>query len=474
MNCGPILDSEESKNIAVVHKTNQGYSGKDLWRLKQERPELFTGAPAQDSGKQPPPPGFVDVPALGPQWLYGRERDQYLNRDTKKYYVRNLDTNELCELGLGRDMTATITIHGDASATAKPGSAVSKHVIINDLHRAASAMKLEFDHHDKPAAMFAIYDAKSSGARAEAAAKSFHVRLLPRLAQHRGSWDNERLEAVLTSTIQQVAQEIGAAEAGLSLAVALLLGGRLVLAASGGCTCLLFGRDGGDGGMDDEDVCGEGPEVVTNCTILEDSHVGVLLAVDSVRRAPGMTGTRLRALVRGLVGAERPRAACISLLNEVRRSNVEPPLAAAAVHFGWADPEAPAHKKARLEASKLTKVRCRHILLRHTGAASQLDRGKPKPTRSASEAEEMLLRLLPELAMGGSAAFTTRCKKDSDCDTKLRGGELAGDLGWLDKDPAKNRKVPDTVVRVAFKLAIGQLSDIVASERGVHLLLRTA
>lgn len=91
-----ILDTEESKNIAVVHKTNQGatkvinlcsvestestcffaflysishqgdeqhtkkqcmyrmpwlllssgYSGKDLWKLKQERPELFGVAPA--------------------------------------------------------------------------------------------------------------------------------------------------------------------------------------------------------------------------------------------------------------------------------------------------------------------------------------------------------------------------------------------------------------------------------------------
>jgi len=468
-----ILDSEESKNIAVVHKTNQGYSGKDLWRLKQERPELFTAAPSQEEGQPPPPPGYQEMPSLGPDWLYNRERDLYLNREAKKYYVRDAAINELCELGVGRDLTSNISVVGDASACATSSGASSKHVIINDLHRAAASMKLDFSHHDSPAAMFAVYDGKPNSALAEGAAKSLHVRLLPRLAQHRGNWDNERLEATVSDCIQNLAVELGS-QAGLNLAVVLLLGGRLVLAAAGGAACLVFGRDGGDGGMDDDEVASDGPDVATTCVILEDSHVGALLVTNGVRTAPGMTGTRLRSLVRGHVAATRPRAACISLLGEARRAGAEPPLVAAAVRFTWTDPEAPAPKKAKLEASRLTKVRCRHILFRHSGSTGQLDRGKPKATRSVLEAEEALLRLLPELAMGGPSAFTTRCKKDSDCDTKLRGGELAGDLGWLDKDPAKNRKIPASVVRAAFGLNVGQLSDIVASERGVHVLLRTA
>jgi len=341
-------------------------------------------------------------------------------------------------------------------------------------------MKLDFAHHDSPAAMFAIYDGRSSGgAMAEAAAKSLHVRLLPALAQHRGDWENERLEAVVSDTIKNLAVELGA-EAGISLAVALCLGSRLTLAATGGAMCLLFGRDsGGEGGMDDVDVAGPGSgslEVEGHCAVLEDSHLGVLLAVDSVRRAQGLSASRLRALVRGHVSSERPRAACITVLGEALRSGAEAPLVAAAVRFGWSrqDSEAASSKRPRAEAKNLTKVRCRHILLRHTSCTSQLDRGKPKPTRTPAEAEEILLRALPELSMGGPAAFTARCKKDSDCDTALRGGDLSGDLGWLDRDPAKNRKVPASVVRAAFTLSVGQLSDIVASERGVHLVLRTA
>jgi parvulin-like peptidyl-prolyl isomerase len=82
--------------------------------------------------------------------------------------------------------------------------------------------------------------------------------------------------------------------------------------------------------------------------------------------------------------------------------------------------------------------------------------------------------MLWELASGGASAFTIQCRAVSECDTALRGGDLAGDLGWLDRDEKKNRKVPGPVVRAAFTLNIGQLSDVVASERGVHLLLRTA
>jgi len=475
-----VVDSEESKNIAVVHKTNQGYSGKDLWKLKQDNPELFGGKREEvlDADGQPPPPaGFVVDPRLGADWLFNREKNVYLHKPTAKRYVNDPATNQLVELALGRDMTAQLAVRGDAAACVAANGSSSKHVIINDLHKAATAMKLSFTHHDSPAAMFAIYDGQgTTAATTQAMAQGLHVRLLPRLAAYRGEWGNDRLELVITEALQDIGMELGP-EAHLRAAVALMLGGRLVLASLGGAMCLLFGN-GVDGGMDEMDVVSDS-KLVTHCAVLEESHLGVFLTVDAIRKA-SLSPARLRALVRSHVQADRPRAACLNVIGEASRSGAQLPLVACAVRFGWKQPidddGGQAAKRARTEASlsKLTKVRCRHILLRHSAATSQIDRSKAKATRKAAEAEEMLLRALPELSFGGPAAFTTWCKKNSECESNLRGGDLAGDLGWLDRDPAKNRKVPAPVVRAAFTLTVGQLSDIVASERGVHLLLRTA
>lgn len=475
-----VVDSEDAKNIAVVHKTNQGYSGKDLWKLKQERPELF-GAQAVDEtpdGERAIPSGYEVDARLGADWLYSREKDTYLHRPTLKRYVLDRTTNQLIGLGEGIDMTSRLSVRGDAAAYAGADGSASKHVIINDLHKASAAMKLSFTHHDSPAAMFAVYDSQdSTAAVVQAIAQGLHVRLLPRLAAYRGQWQNERLESVIEEAMMDLRTELGA-KAPMRAAIALMMGGRLILSSIGGALCLLFGKNGVDGGMDELDVVSNGQDLVTHCVVLEESHLGVLLTVDSLRKA-GLSPARLRALVRSHAQADRPRAACLNVLGEARRSGAQLPLVACAVRLKWTsqgDDDGHVAKRARVEAplKLLAKVRCRHILLRHTAATSVIDRGKPKVARTVGEAEEALLRALPELSLGGPAAFTAWCKKDSDCESKLRGGDLAGDLGWLDRDPAKNRKVPAPLVRAAFSLAVGQLSDIVSTERGVHLLLRTA
>eukprot|EP00416_Gambierdiscus_australes_P012537 CAMPEP_0171125718 /NCGR_PEP_ID=MMETSP0766_2-20121228/111856_1 /TAXON_ID=439317 /ORGANISM="Gambierdiscus australes, Strain CAWD 149" /LENGTH=79 /DNA_ID=CAMNT_0011588715 /DNA_START=84 /DNA_END=323 /DNA_ORIENTATION=+ len=78
----------------------------------------------------------------------------------------------------------------------------------------------------------------------------------------------------------------------------------------------------------------------------------------------------------------------------------------------------------------------------------------------------------------------------SECQSALKGGGLEGDLGWLDQakdaalkkakgEPGNPRSVvkaavPAPVLKAAFELEVGELSDFVHSELGVHLLLRTA
>lgn len=474
-----ILDSEESKNVAVVHKTNQGFSGKDLYKLKMERPELFGNAggaveAAAASGIKIPQ-GFMRVNDV-PGWVYNPAVGVYMNKENGKFFCRDATTGSFYDLHKGEDISSALAVRGDAAACAKTGGAASRNVVINDIRKAASAMKLDLAHLDSPAAMFAVYDGRplAGGAgQAEQAAKGLHVKLLPRLAQYRGKWDVSMLEKALAESIALLAKEIGAEETGVSLAVGLLVGRQLILAASRTGMCMVLDPEDADAGEDHNLTATESQPPVTHCIDLaqHETHLGVLLTVDATKAA-GVSSGRIDTMVRPHLIADRVKAGCVAFLAEAQKGGVEPPLVVAGIRIAWTQQVDSTAKRAKVAGP--TKVRCRHILLRH--AASTIatgERVKKKPTRTAGEAEAQMLDVFLQITRGDAAAFTAQCRSSSECDTALRGGDLAGDLGWLDKDPAKNRKVPATVVRAAFTLAVGQLSDIVASERGVHLVLRT-
>jgi len=475
-----ILDSEEAKLVAVVHKTNQGFSGTDLWKLKASRPELFgVGAAAPSNpGQAKPPPGFVKF-ADQPGWLCNPHTGVYLNRVNGEFFCKDSNTNQFYALHRGEDISSTLSVRGDAAACSGKGGIASKHVVINDLHKAALSMKLDLGHLDSPAAMFAIYDGRAIAggpAQAEAAAKGFHVRLLPRLAAYRGEWDDQRLEAALSESIAALAKEIGAEEGGgVSVAVALLLGRRLALAASRSCRCMLLDPEDPDVGTENDVVGRKGQPPATQCVdlALHETHMGVFLSIDAI--SAGLSSNRLHSLVRPHMVSGRLKAACVAIVGEAQKGGAEPPLVAAAVRLVWSqqDDDLPPAKRAKSSAP--AKVRCRHILLRHVG--SQITTGervKKKPTRTQGEAEASMLDIFTQIMRGDPSSFTTQCRAVSECDTALRGGDLAGDVGWLDTDPAKNKKVPAAVTRAALALVAGQMSDIVSSERGVHLVLRTA
>merc|ERR1712176_534594 len=82
--------------------------------------------------------------------------------------------------------------------------------------------------------------------------------------------------------------------------------------------------------------------------------------------------------------------------------------------------------------------------------------------------------------------FSSACKALSECQSALKGGDLIGDLGWINRmhDSSQDKKnqqpaairstVPASVRKAAFELDVGELSDLVSSDVGVHLVLRTA
>lgn len=461
--------------MAIVHKTNQGYSGKDLYRLKESNPELFGGSTSTPNAyASPDPPGYKEIPG-NPDWLVNNDKKVYFHRSTQGYYCRDPNTGEQYELHVGGDFSSSCSIRCDAYA--KPGkdassaSSTSKHVLIHDLHRAAAAMKLDMSHHDAPAAMYAIFDGNVAGAAvAESAAKGLHMRLVPALAAYRGRWTYDRMTNAVRNCIEALSLEIGS-EDGIGVAVAVVVGHQLTMAASKGASCTLFCKEGAAGGGDVEVRTAAG-KPSTQCVVLDDDHIGCFLTVEAVRTG-GVTSAQMRTLSMPRLRAEQPRAACMKVVQRAAEGQTAPMVAAAmCLKIQDMEREAPASKKARMEKNK---VRARHILVRHTGSRiTGREQMKAKPKRTLAEAEAVMLGLLEELTRAGPAQFTAKCKAMSECDSGKKGGDLAGDLGWLDPDPAKNRTVPPPVTKAAFQLNVNQLSDIVVSERGIHLILRSA
>eukprot|EP00971_Amphidinium_carterae_P094517 1870817-Amphidinium_carterae.3 len=215
----------------------------------------------------------------------------------------------------------------------------------------------------------------------------------------------------------------------------------------------------------------------------------------------------------------RPRMACSALVQEAQRRGATGSLTVMCVHFDWPEPEPPASKQQEPPAKRAktadgtaqtsapSQVRCRQILVKHKHSKEPVDRvrGNKPITRSLAEAERILFEAIVAIENSqGKSVFTQRCKAVSECSSSvklsgwvgvtplqiyqsaclpvalsfdklliwnagLKGGELAGDLGWMSKG-----QTHAAVEAAAFALPIGHVSDIIESDEGLHLLWRIA
>lgn len=190
--------------------------------------------------------------------------------------------------------------------------------------------------------------------------------------------------------------------------------------------------------------------------------------------------------------AGRPRLACGELVQTARAKGAVGSLTALCVFFDWrpeefgpspddgkkgpAAEETPPTKKARTAATlppgAPKQVRCRQILVKHRDVKDPVDRvrGNRLVTRSMAEAEQILRETIE--AIEGSpqrSIFTLRCKEVSECAHCLKGGEMAGDMGWSSRG-----QLSPAVEAVSFALPAGHMSDIVEDEEGVRILWRIA
>eukprot|EP00742_Colponemidia_sp_Colp-10_P006239 GILJ01006686.1.p1 GENE.GILJ01006686.1~~GILJ01006686.1.p1 ORF type:complete len:125 (+),score=17.64 GILJ01006686.1:39-377(+) len=110
-------------------------------------------------------------------------------------------------------------------------------------------------------------------------------------------------------------------------------------------------------------------------------------------------------------------------------------------------------------------IRASHILQKHSGSRRPFDSYRNVPvTRSKEEAirnvEDIKRRLV-----AGEATFEKLAQQVSECSSARNGG----DLGEFQRG-VMQKAFED----VAFALQVGELSELVDTDSGIHVILRTA
>ncbi|KAF9778273.1 rotamase-domain-containing protein [Thelephora terrestris] len=109
------------------------------------------------------------------------------------------------------------------------------------------------------------------------------------------------------------------------------------------------------------------------------------------------------------------------------------------------------------------KVRASHLLVKHSGSRNPSSWRQAKITCSKAEAIETLRKYQSQIN-GSHERFAELAKEYSDCSSARMGGDLGVFGSGQMQKPFEN---------AAFALKIGEMSDIVETESGVHLILRT-
>ncbi|RKP11831.1 hypothetical protein BJ684DRAFT_17619 [Piptocephalis cylindrospora] len=111
-----------------------------------------------------------------------------------------------------------------------------------------------------------------------------------------------------------------------------------------------------------------------------------------------------------------------------------------------------------------TEVRASHILVKHTQSRRPSSWKQAEITRSKEEAEA-LLRGFQKSIKSGEKTLGEIATTESDCSSASR----KGDLGYFGRG-----QMQAAFEEAAFGLDVDEMSDLVYTDSGVHLILRTA
>ncbi|CAM9864227.1 unnamed protein product [Discosporangium mesarthrocarpum] len=120
------------------------------------------------------------------------------------------------------------------------------------------------------------------------------------------------------------------------------------------------------------------------------------------------------------------------------------------------------------QSQVLKEVKARHILVKHKGSRRPLSWKDPEGLnirkRSVEEATSMLRDMRSRIKT--QEDFAKVANTSSDCSSAKKGGDL-GTFG-------RGKMQQLNFEKAAFGLSVGGLSDVVSTDSGVHLIMRTA
>ncbi|GAB0094115.1 Peptidyl-prolyl cis-trans isomerase [Sergentomyia squamirostris] len=110
------------------------------------------------------------------------------------------------------------------------------------------------------------------------------------------------------------------------------------------------------------------------------------------------------------------------------------------------------------------QVQCSHLLVKHNKSRRASSWRQENITRSKEEAQKILEGYMQQIK-SGDATLQELAQKFSDCSSAKRGG---GDLGVFGRGTMQK-----PFEEAAFALKVGELSGIVDTDSGLHIILRT-
>ncbi|GAA5980079.1 hypothetical protein JCM10908_001526 [Rhodotorula pacifica] len=138
-----------------------------------------------------------------------------------------------------------------------------------------------------------------------------------------------------------------------------------------------------------------------------------------------------------------------------------------AEHLSYSSNSASDQQQQSESSSGSNKIRASHLLIKHNQSRRPSSWREKDITRSKEEAIEILKQHEKTLkdATNLREAFAKLASTESDCSSARDGG----DLGYFGRN-----QMQKPFEDAAFALKTEELSDIVSTDSGVHLILRTA